>query len=97
MHNDAGTHINDFCVCVPIALKKNEVYITLIVQCSSFPFKGIFFLNLLATYFFEASNHQPMTINQIQEKNCFDMEYRPTQTKNLTISPFAKFHVKTLI
>ena len=72
------------CVCVPIALKKNEVYITLIVQCSPFPFKGSFLLDLLATSFFEASNHQPMTINQIQEKHHFDMKYMPTQTKNLT-------------
>ena len=72
------------CVCVPFALEKNEVYITLIVQSSPFLFKGIFLLDLLATSFFEASNHQPMTINQIQEKRRFDMEYMPTQTKNLT-------------
>ena len=72
------------CLCVPIALKKNEDYITLIVQCSPFPFKGFFLLDLLATSFFEASNHQPMTINQIQEKHRFNMEYMPTQTKILT-------------
>ena len=33
----------------------------------------------------------------MQEKHRFDMEYMPTQTKNLTISPFGKFHVKTPI
>ena len=85
------------CVCVPIALKKNEAYITLIVQCSPFPFKGSFLLDLLAKSFFEASNHQPMTINQIQEKHNFNKEYMPIQPNNLTISPFGKFHVKTPI
>ena len=69
------------CVCVSIALKKNEVYTTLIVQCSPFPFKGSFLLDLLVTSFFEASNHQPLTSNQIQEKHCFDMEFMPAHTK----------------
>ena len=59
------------CVCVPIALKKNEVYITLIVQCSPFLFEYTFLLDLVATPFFEASNHQPMTINHIQKKTSF--------------------------
>ena len=68
------------CVCVPIALKKNDVYITLIVQYNPF-----LLLDLLATSFFEASNHQPMTINQIQVKHHFNMEYMPRQTKNLTV------------
>ena len=84
------------CVCVPIALKKNEVYITLIVQCSPFPSKGFFLLDLLATSFSKASNHQPMTINQIQEKHRFDMEYMPRQTKNLTILPLANSMSKPL-
>ena len=83
--------------CVPIALKKNEVYITLIVQCSPFLFEGSFLLDLLATSFFEASNHQPITINHMQEKHHLDIEYMPAQTKNLTISHFGKFHVKTPI
>ena len=80
-------------MCAPIALKKNEVYITSIVQCSPCPFKGTFLLDLLATSFFEASNHQPMTINQIQEKHCIDMEFMPTQSKNLTRNNDAEAHV----
>ena len=85
------------CVCLFIALKKNEVYITLIVQCSPFLFENTFLDDLVATSFFEASDHQPKTTNQIQEKHRFDMEYMPTQTKTLTVSPFSKFHVKTPI
>ena len=55
------------CVCVPIALKKNEVYITLIVQRRSYLFEDTFLHDLVATSFFEALNHQPKTTNQIQE------------------------------
>ena len=75
------------CVCMPVALKKNEIYITLIVQCSPFLFEDTILHDLVATSFFEASNHQPKTTNQIQEKHHFDMEYMPRQTKNLTWTP----------
>ena len=96
VHNDAGTHMNGFCVC-SYALKKNEVNFTL----DTFLFEDTFLHDLVATSFFEASNHQPKTTNQIQEKHHFDMEYMPRQTKNLTgrasVSPFASASRKTSI
>ena len=86
LHNDIGTHMNDLCVCAYV-LKKNEVYFTLVVQCSTFLFEDTFLHNFVATFFFEALNHHSKTTNQIQEKHCFDMEYMSRQTKNLTITP----------
>ena len=85
------------CVCVTMPCKKNEVYFTLVVQCSTFLFEDTFLHDFVATSFFEALNHHSKTTNQIQEKYHFDMEYMPRQTKNLTISSFGKFHVKTPI
>ena len=56
------------------------------MQCSPFLFQDTFLHDLVATSFFEALNHQSKTTNQIQEKHCFDMEYMPRQTKNLTLT-----------
>ena len=66
LHNDAGTYMNDLCVCA-YALKKNAVNFTFDMQCSTFLFEDNFLHDLVATSFFEASNHQPKTTNQIQE------------------------------
>ena len=70
LHYDVGTHISDLCVCA-YALKKNEVYITLVVQCSPFLFDDTFLHDLVATSVFEASTHQSKTTNQIQGKTLF--------------------------
>ena len=80
-------HIWMPCVCVTMPCKKNEVYFTLVVQCSTFLFEDTFLHNFVATFFFEALNHHSKTTNQIQEKHRFDMEYMPRQTKHLTSVP----------
>ena len=75
--------MKNLCVCA-YALKKNEVNFTLVMQWSTFLFEDTFLHDIVVTSFFEASNYQPKTTNQIQAKHHFDMEYMPRQTKNLT-------------